>query len=130
MRLNEIQPGRQYAVQQVIRAAAGMPTMRPVRECTVIERQPNNRVLVSYSAHVRVRPAEDSNSPDQLLPYGGVTHRDGRDFAPGTKFMTVSAKDVLCPWEDYHGKPQPDGRIDAPEVTHAAGSTFTKQRLG
>lgn len=121
MKVKEIVLGKRYAFSLVTPAWRRSPKTSPVThgDCVDIA---GNTVVLECSEMV-LSPAgkiKRTQNPDQMVgnsldEMGKVLHR-------------VPAHRVIC-LSDEFATPVRDGRLDAPDVKHAAGHTFTSERM-
>lgn len=138
MKGSEIKVGQEYAVRLVNKALSrcgglggsfegrhkGFPRTSEVKRAMVIEKRSNGRIIVQHDAMV--------SDPNQHIAEDrkayAIMNREVR-FVPGKKILSLTNANFVCSWDDYEEPGQPDGRSDAPLVSHFAGMTFIQSPM-
>lgn len=121
MKIKELVLGKRYAFKVVTPTWRLSPRTSPVTHGLCVDIAGNTvifecvEMVLSPAGQIKRR-----ENPDQLV--------GNSLYELGTKLYRVPARHVLCLSDEYT-LPAPDGRIDAPDVHHAAGHTFTSERM-
>lgn len=118
MKVREIVLGQRYAVHRVVTRGPRTPRNAPVIHATCVDIS-GNTIVFEHEAMVP-KPGERAKAKGMLIGCA--------NYEMGTELLRIAARHVICLSDEYALR-RPDGRIDAPEVTQAAGRTFTSERL-
>lgn len=121
MKVTEIELGKEYAVRQVMPAAAGVSKCSPIVMATAIDTA-GNTVVLQHPAMVLSAAGKAAlrSNPDRLP--------GNRHFERGKKTIRVKATDVIC-FSDEWQYDQPDGRAEAPRIRYESGHRIVEPRI-
>lgn len=124
MKVKDIRLGESYAIRMVIPSAAHMARTAPVIHANMLDIA-GNTVVCEYDAMnggLGEGPALDRLRAQRQRLFPAL------DYKPRLTRIRVRHNDVLCLSDEFAHR-VPDGRMDAPTTTHAAGHTFEQNRM-
>lgn len=123
MKAKDIRLGDYYAVKLVLPYAAHMARTTPIIHARAIDTA-GNTVIFEYDT------ADCGLAGEALERLRAQRQRlfPARNYDLGRELLRVKAADVVCNSDEWT-PPAPDGRMDAPIATRAAGSTFEQHQM-